>query len=78
MPNASLELLPGKMFEMVMTEESYNVYNAVYAVAHSLHEMIINQFQIQLQANKDRNTLLPWQVMPLSLHCDISNMTPDA
>ncbi|GAB1300896.1 Vomeronasal 2, receptor 83 [Apodemus speciosus] len=77
MPNASLELLPGKMFEMVMTEESYNVYNAVYAVAHSLHEMIINQFQIQLQANKDRNTLLPWQLHPFLKNIQVKNSIGD-
>ncbi|XP_028617590.1 vomeronasal type-2 receptor 116-like, partial [Grammomys surdaster] len=39
LPNASLNESHGSLFDMVMTEFAYNTYNAVYAVAHSLHEM---------------------------------------
>ncbi|XP_066486343.1 vomeronasal type-2 receptor 26-like [Tiliqua scincoides] len=34
-----LESLPGAFFEMSMTGHSYNIYNAVYAVAHALNAM---------------------------------------
>uniref|UniRef100_A0A8I5ZWC0 Vomeronasal 2 receptor, 55 n=1 Tax=Rattus norvegicus TaxID=10116 RepID=A0A8I5ZWC0_RAT len=77
MPNASLELLPKKKFDMVMSEESYNVYNAVYAIAHSLHEMILNKFQIQPQANKDRNTYYPWQLHPFLKNIQVLNSVGD-
>ncbi|XP_069858216.1 vomeronasal type-2 receptor 116-like [Dipodomys merriami] len=41
--DASLEWLPGHIFDMAMSEESYNIYNAVYAVAHALHKMFLHQ-----------------------------------
>ncbi|XP_063136832.1 vomeronasal type-2 receptor 116-like [Rattus norvegicus] len=62
LPNASLGFLPGNIFEMAMTEESHNVYNAVYVVAHSLHEMIINQFQTHGKGKE--MTFFPWQLHP--------------
>ncbi|XP_063158959.1 vomeronasal type-2 receptor 26-like [Candoia aspera] len=37
----NLENLPGPLFEFQMTGESYSIYNAVYAVAHALQEMVL-------------------------------------
>ncbi|XP_061447680.1 vomeronasal type-2 receptor 26-like [Rhineura floridana] len=34
-----LDKLPGTLFEMSMTGHSYSIYNAVYAIAHSIHKM---------------------------------------
>uniref|UniRef100_A0A8D2JT64 G-protein coupled receptors family 3 profile domain-containing protein n=1 Tax=Sciurus vulgaris TaxID=55149 RepID=A0A8D2JT64_SCIVU len=39
--NASWEWVPEYVFDMSLREESYNIYNAVYAVAHTLHEMLL-------------------------------------
>ncbi|EDL20505.1 mCG20433, partial [Mus musculus] len=63
-PNASLELLPRYLFDPVMSEESYNIYNAVYAVAYSLHEMNLQQIQIQRYANGEKMVAFPWEVLP--------------
>ncbi|NP_001092952.3 vomeronasal 2 receptor 25 precursor [Rattus norvegicus] len=64
LPNASLGFLPGNIFDMAMSEESYNVYNAVYAVAHSLHEMILNQVQFQTHEKGKKMVFFPWQLHP--------------
>uniref|UniRef100_A0A8C5WUN6 G-protein coupled receptors family 3 profile domain-containing protein n=1 Tax=Laticauda laticaudata TaxID=8630 RepID=A0A8C5WUN6_LATLA len=38
-----LENVPGAFYEMSMTGHSYNIYNAVYAIAHALHDMQIEK-----------------------------------
>ncbi|XP_059104949.1 vomeronasal type-2 receptor 116-like [Peromyscus eremicus] len=61
LPNASLEMLPRNALEMDMSEESYNVYNSVYAVAHSLHEMNVKQVETHHHSNGEVNTY-PWEL----------------
>uniref|UniRef100_A0A8C6X5G3 G-protein coupled receptors family 3 profile domain-containing protein n=1 Tax=Naja naja TaxID=35670 RepID=A0A8C6X5G3_NAJNA len=39
----SLKDLPGILFEMVMTGHSYSIYNAVFAVAHALHNLDLSR-----------------------------------
>ncbi|XP_033024309.1 vomeronasal type-2 receptor 26-like [Lacerta agilis] len=46
-----LETLPKPFFEMSMTGHSYNIYNAVYAVAHALHAM--SSSRVKHSANLD-------------------------
>ncbi|XP_032092100.1 vomeronasal type-2 receptor 26-like [Thamnophis elegans] len=40
-----LEDIPSAFFEMSMTGHSYNIYNAVYVVAHTLHALQLKQKQ---------------------------------
>ncbi|XP_052616436.1 vomeronasal type-2 receptor 116-like [Peromyscus californicus insignis] len=63
-PNASLEFLPRHIFDMTMNEDSYNIYKAVYTVAHSLHEMSLQQVQMQPFGNGERMVFSPWQLHP--------------
>ncbi|XP_076783527.1 vomeronasal type-2 receptor 116-like [Arvicanthis niloticus] len=61
-PNASLNILPRHIFDVSMSIESYNIYNAVYAVAHSLHEITLKKIQMQPYENGEGMVFFPWQL----------------
>ncbi|KAM4815242.1 vomeronasal type-2 receptor 116-like [Thomomys bottae] len=52
-PDASLDLLPGHMFDMTMSADSYTIYNTVYAVAQALHEMLLHQTEVQTTGKRE-------------------------
>ncbi|MBZ3884777.1 Vomeronasal type-2 receptor 116 [Sciurus carolinensis] len=60
-PNASWEWVPEYVFDMSMSEESYNIYNAVYAVAHTLHEMLLHHVDTPKMGNGEGLLFSPWQ-----------------
>ncbi|XP_044306009.1 vomeronasal type-2 receptor 26-like [Varanus komodoensis] len=67
-----LESLPGTFFEMEMTGHSYNVYNAVYAVAHALHAIYDTRFKGRRLA--EREVLAHQNVQPWQLHHFLSSI----
>ncbi|KAM4876396.1 vomeronasal type-2 receptor 116-like [Thomomys bottae] len=75
--NASLEWLPRFLFEMDMLEESYNIYNAVYAVAHALHEMLIDQAEAQAVGNGRKHVYNPSQLHPFLKNIHFNNPAGD-
>lgn len=61
-----LENLPGSVFEMHMTGHSYSIYNAIYALAHSLQAMISSSYNHRTREGGKRidlQDLRPWQVL---------------
>ncbi|NP_001356161.1 vomeronasal receptor Vmn2r105 [Mus musculus] len=60
--NASLDALPRHIFDESMSDESTSIYNAVYAVAHSLHELTLQQVQMEPYENGEETLFFPWQL----------------
>ncbi|XP_070586523.1 vomeronasal type-2 receptor 26-like [Erythrolamprus reginae] len=74
-----LENVPGAFFEMRMTGHSYNIYNAVYAVAHALHDMQIEQKHNGMP--NDRKVSIqeqqPWQLHQFLKEISFNNSAGD-
>ncbi|XP_051063503.1 vomeronasal type-2 receptor 116 [Phodopus roborovskii] len=52
--NTSLEWLLEGTFDMAFSDGSYDIYNAVYAVAHAAHEMLLQQVYNLTMDNRKR------------------------
>ncbi|XP_062041624.1 vomeronasal type-2 receptor 116-like, partial [Lepus europaeus] len=75
--NASLESLPPHHFDMAMSDGSYNIYNAVYAVAHSVHEMLLQEVEMQPGNKGAKVAFSPWQLHPFLKNLQFTNTAGD-
>ncbi|XP_077171488.1 vomeronasal type-2 receptor 26-like [Paroedura picta] len=65
-----LENLPRNLFELQMTGHSYSIYNAVYAVAHTLHAMFSSRSYLRSRHGGQGGgyqDLQPWQTRSISV-----------
>ncbi|XP_069858195.1 vomeronasal type-2 receptor 116-like [Dipodomys merriami] len=75
--DASLDWLPGHIFDMSMSGDSYNIYNAVYAVAQALHELLLHQTEVQALGNRKETVPSPVQLHPLLKSIQFQNPRGD-
>ncbi|XP_048196836.1 vomeronasal type-2 receptor 116-like [Perognathus longimembris pacificus] len=71
--NATLDWLLGHIFDTAMSEESYNIYNAVYAVAHALHKMLLHHTEEPPVDNEQARTFLSSQLHPFLQRIQFTN-----
>ncbi|KAM5262782.1 vomeronasal type-2 receptor 116-like [Ctenodactylus gundi] len=75
-PNISLAWLPVNRFDMALSDRSYNIYNAVYAVAHALHDMLLQE-QMPPTGQKGEKVFFPWQLHPFLKNTRFRNPAGD-
>ncbi|KAK9408936.1 type-2 vomeronasal receptor [Crotalus adamanteus] len=74
----NLQSLPDFIFGMTMTGESYNIYNAIYAVAHSLHASYGSEAQpAMLKLGKRISNIQPWQILANLRNVHFNNSAGD-
>ncbi|EHB14423.1 Vomeronasal type-2 receptor 26 [Heterocephalus glaber] len=72
-PNTSLEFISGNIDLMTLSDSSYFIYNAVYAVAHVLHKMLLEKTETCSPEHAEHLGLLPWQLHPFLKKIEFTN-----
>ncbi|XP_036599614.1 vomeronasal type-2 receptor 26-like [Trichosurus vulpecula] len=76
-PNASLEMLPLRYFDMSMPRQSYNIYNAVYAVAWALHKILLTRSEMEYLGDEGSPVLYPWKLHSFLRNIEFNNSAGD-
>ncbi|XP_076417018.1 vomeronasal type-2 receptor 26-like [Peromyscus maniculatus bairdii] len=62
---------------MITSEPSFSIWNAVYAVAHTLHKMLLGTTGIRSHEDTNHDRLLPWQLHPFLRKIQFTNAAGD-
>ncbi|XP_076416493.1 vomeronasal type-2 receptor 116-like [Peromyscus maniculatus bairdii] len=62
---------------MITSEPSFSIWNAVYAVAHTLHKMLLRTTGIGFHEDTNHDRLLPWQLHPFLRKIQFTNAAGD-
>ncbi|XP_076778366.1 vomeronasal type-2 receptor 116-like isoform X5 [Arvicanthis niloticus] len=68
--NNTVEWLALHKFDMVLSEEGYNLYNAVYAAAHTYHELTLQRVESQ-EMTEPKGVFIDCQQVPTSM-CSVT------
>ncbi|XP_074158720.1 vomeronasal type-2 receptor 26-like [Sminthopsis crassicaudata] len=60
--NASLDTLHLNYLDIIMSDQSYSVYTAVYAVAWALHEMVFVKSEMESNIDGNKKVVQPWKL----------------
>ncbi|XP_033615318.1 vomeronasal type-2 receptor 116 [Fukomys damarensis] len=71
--NTSLEFLPGNLDLMTVSDSSYFIYNAVHAVAHALHQRLLEETEMCSPECAQQHRPLPWQLHPFLKKTEFTN-----
>ncbi|XP_060548546.1 vomeronasal type-2 receptor 26-like [Pantherophis guttatus] len=70
----NVQNLPNYTFETSMTAESYNIYNAIYALAHALHAMYGSRARpTMMRLGKRISNVQSWQILPYLRNVQFNN-----